>query len=234
MPTPAREETHVPALLLGSISAIADTSEVQRQAFNDAFAAHGLDWTWDRDTYRDMLRANGGADRIAAHAREVGADVDVDAIHRRKGERFRELLATHGAAPRPGLPEVLAAALDRGRTLGVVTTTAPENVAAVLAAAGLDESAFDLVLTRADVTAPKPDPEVWTVALDRLGLDPGEVVAVEDNAGGVRSAVDAGIRCLALPNANTVGHDFPGAVAVVDRLDPDDVDRLLDAPTART
>ena len=39
----------MPAILFGSISTVADTSELQREAFNQAFAEHGLDWRWDRD-----------------------------------------------------------------------------------------------------------------------------------------------------------------------------------------
>ena len=64
------------ALLLGSISTVADTSELQRQAFNQAFEAHGLDWRWDRDDYRAMLSTSGGQDRIAGYARSRGEDVD--------------------------------------------------------------------------------------------------------------------------------------------------------------
>ena len=36
------------AILFGSISTLADTSELQRRAFNEAFEAHGLDWNWSR------------------------------------------------------------------------------------------------------------------------------------------------------------------------------------------
>ena len=39
------------AILFGSISSIASTSELQRQAFNDAFTQHGLSWQWDQDEY---------------------------------------------------------------------------------------------------------------------------------------------------------------------------------------
>lgn len=51
-PSPApSERISLSALLFGSISTIADTSERQRHAFNEAFAEHGLDWQWDRDEY---------------------------------------------------------------------------------------------------------------------------------------------------------------------------------------
>ena len=56
------------AILFGSISSLADTSEIQREAFNAAFAEHGLVWRWDRDDYRSQLRSNGGADRLPQFA----------------------------------------------------------------------------------------------------------------------------------------------------------------------
>jgi hypothetical protein len=52
------------AVLFGSISTLADTSELQRRAFNEAFVASGLDWNWSRDDYTAMLDSNGGAERI--------------------------------------------------------------------------------------------------------------------------------------------------------------------------
>ena len=65
------------ALLLGSISVLADTSELQREAFNQAFAEHGLDWEWSRKECRNLLTSNGGRDRVAEYA--GGRDETVDA-----------------------------------------------------------------------------------------------------------------------------------------------------------
>ena len=72
------------AILFGSISTLADTSELQRQAFNDAFQAYGLDWEWSRDDYASMLGSNGGAQRIEDYAASRGADVDAAAVHAKK------------------------------------------------------------------------------------------------------------------------------------------------------
>jgi hypothetical protein len=83
----------MPALLFGSISTVADTLELQRQAYNRAFAEHGLDWRWDRDDYVAMLDRSGGQDRVAAYADSVGATVDAAAIHKTKSTIFRESLA---------------------------------------------------------------------------------------------------------------------------------------------
>jgi HAD superfamily hydrolase (TIGR01509 family) len=209
------------AILFGSISTLADTSELQRQAFNDAFADHGLDWRWDRDTYRGMLDSNGGAARIAAYAGHRGDQVDAAAIHATKTARFHELLAAAPVGARAGVAACIRDAQDRGIAVAVATTTSPANVAAVLGAADLDVGVLAIVLDADQVAHPKPDPEVYRVALDLLDEQAGACVAIEDNPGGLAAATAAGLPCVAFPNENTVGQDFAGAVATTDHIDLD-------------
>jgi HAD superfamily hydrolase (TIGR01509 family) len=219
----------MPSLLFGSISTLADTSEVQREAFNRAFADHGLDWRWDQDEYRAMLGSNGGAARIAAYASDRDERVDPAAVHATKSERFHELLAEGRAEARPGVVDTIEAARSRGVPVGVATTTSPANVAAVLAAIGVPPTGLAVVLDAEQVDQPKPAPEVYTTALARLGGAAGQAVAIEDNPGGIASARAAGVTCVAFPNENTVGLDFTGAAVTITRVDLDQLLSLVDA-----
>jgi HAD superfamily hydrolase (TIGR01509 family) len=216
------------ALLLGSISTVADTSELQRQAFNQAFQAHGLDWRWDRDDYRAMLSTSGGQDRITGYARSRGEDVDSKAIHETKSKIFRELLATAGLAPRPGVADTIKAAKDRGWKVGLVTTTSRANVAALLGRLHpqVGDQDFDVIVDSSSVGSPKPDPAAYVFALQGLNEAPGDCVAVEDNVDGVLAAVAAGVPCVAFPNENTGQHDFSAAARRVGRLDFADLEAL--------
>ncbi|RRQ29033.1 HAD family hydrolase [Rhodococcus sp. Eu-32] len=214
------------ALLFGSISTLADTSELQRRAFNDAFAEHGLDWNWSREEYSEMLTSNGGAARIADYASSRGQEVDSAAVHSTKSELFRKLLATEGIEPRPGVLDTVAAARDHGFKLGLVTTTSPDNVSALLDSfEELSAASFDIVVDKTTVAEVKPDPDAYRVAVDGLGENAADCIAIEDNVGGVESASAASIRCVAFPNSNTGGGDFSAAVATVDRLDPEQLVR---------
>lgn len=219
------------AILFGSVSTLADTSELQRRAFNEAFAQHGLDWTWSREDYRAMLGSNGGADRVSRYAETTGADVDAAAIHATKSEIFQGLLASDTVSPRPGVVETIAAAKQGGHKLGFVTTTSRGNIDALLAALSpaVTRDSFDVVVDAGDVTTGKPDPASYTVALERLGVSPGECVAVEDNEGGVQAAAAASITCVAFPNENTAGGDFTAAAATVESLDPARLESLASA-----
>ena len=209
------------ALLLGSISTIADTSELQRQAFNHAFEAHGLDWQWNQDDYRAMLSDSGGRNRIAAYAESRGETVDADAVHETKSKIFRELLATAGLAPRPGVADTIKAAKDHGWQVGLVTTTSRDNVAALLTRLQpqISDQDFDVIVDSSRVETPKPDPAAYVFALQALNQASGNCVAVEDNVGGVRAAVAAGVPCVAFPNENTGQGDFSSAAQRTNRLD---------------
>lgn len=209
------------ALLFGSISTVADTSELQREAFNAAFAQHGLDWHWNHDDYVAMLGTNGGQDRVAAYAEARGEDVDAAAVHSTKSEIFQARLAEGGVAPRAGVVETIAAARAGGYKIGLVTTTSPANIASLASALkpALDLDTFDVVVDATQVEQPKPDKAAYTVALERLGENADDCLAIEDNVGGVLSAASAGVRCVAFPNANTDGFTFDDAVGRVDALD---------------
>lgn len=209
------------SIFFGSISTVADTSEVQRRAFNEAFAAHDLDWHWSRKAYMAMLDSNGGRQRLDAYAAARGQQVDSTAIHETKSRIFQELLAASAVNPRAGVVDTIREARQAGHKLGFVTTTSPGNVRAVLAAISphLTADVFDLIVTADSVSLAKPDPAAYEFALKELGEDARNAVAIEDNAGGVSAASAAGVRCVAFPNANTVGSDFSQAVATVEMLD---------------
>jgi HAD superfamily hydrolase (TIGR01509 family) len=216
------------AILFGSISTLADTSEIQRRAFNEAFAAHGLDWEWSREDYQGMLGSNGGAQRVADYAESRGEDVDAAAVHETKSSIFQKLLASEGVKPRPGVVATIEGAKDCGYKLGLVTTTSKANVDALLTALqpDLDAHIFDIVVDKSAVQDPKPAPESYLFALDQLGEVAAHAVAIEDNLGGVKAAREAGITVIAFPNENTTDADFSGADEKVDNLDATHVTEL--------
>lgn len=210
------------AVLFGSISTLADTSELQRQAFNEAFSRAGLDWEWSRDDYIAMLDSNGGAQRIQEYAESRGENVDAAAVHAMKSEIFQQSLRESAISPRPGVVATVTDAKNNNLKVGFITTTSQANIDALLAALEPEISAdtFDLIVDLDDVSAPKPDSAAYQFALDQLGEDAGNVVAIEDNVGGVTAAVTAGINCIAFPNENTSKTEFSNADQIVESLDP--------------
>lgn len=196
------------AVFVGSISAMADTSEMQREAFNRAFHEAGLDWHWSGDDYRARLKQSGGRDRIAAFARERGIELDADALHARKTALFQGALRGGAAALRDQTQAMLEYARTHDLKAAFVSGTSADSLDALLAGFGGPQAlGLDLVTSGAD-GAPKPDPALYLYALKTLDLNAKDVLAIEDNRAGVDAAKAAGIKVLAYPNENTAGHDF--------------------------
>jgi HAD superfamily hydrolase (TIGR01509 family) len=212
---------HMSALFFGSISTVADTSELQRLAFNEAFRASGLDWNWDRESYREMLATSGGQERVSEYARSRGESVDASTVHSRKSEIFQTKLAEATVAARAGVVDTIRATKGKGWKLGLVTTTSSANVSALLDALSPDvqRQDFDVILDSASVENAKPDKAAYVLALHYLNETAGDCVAIEDNEDGVRSATSAGLACVAFPNENTIDGQFASAAQIVDHLD---------------
>jgi HAD superfamily hydrolase (TIGR01509 family) len=219
----------MPAVLFGSIGTLADTSELQRAAFNEAFAEHGLDWEWSREEYRELLTSSGGRQRIADYAGSRGEQVDAEAVHRTKSEIYQRKLEQTAVTARPGVAETIDQARQDGLKLALVTTTSRDNLRALgrALAPTIDFDRFDLLVDLEDVAQSKPAPDAYEFALERLGESPDGVVAIEDNVGGLQAARAAGLTCVAFPGENNAGHDFGEAARTVDHISLDGLRALV-------
>jgi|TARA_R110002110_G_scaffold141000_5_gene328635 HAD superfamily hydrolase (TIGR01509 family) len=211
----------MPAILFGSIGTIVDTSELQREAFNEAFMQHGLEWFWDRDEYQSMLDTSGGRSRIAEYALQRAETVDAGAIHATKSDCFQMMMTRSGLVLRAGVGAAIRAAKSNSYQVALVTTTSPSNVQTMFAglSSTIDIEQFDLIVDASKVNAPKPHPAAYKYAIEHLGVPASDCVAVEDNLDGLAAALAAGVSSVAFPNANTAGHDFTAAIDVVESVD---------------
>jgi HAD superfamily hydrolase (TIGR01509 family) len=213
------------ALIFDVDGTLAETEELHRRAFNEAFAQFGLGWNWDRAAYRDLLRVTGGKERIRSyHARLRNApalpDQDIAHLHRIKTAHYAARVETGGCPLRPGVKALLALARARGQRLAIATTTTRENVDALLSralGAGCDAT-FDAIVAGDDVRHKKPAPDVYLEVLARLGLRSFDCVAIEDSANGLIAASRAKIPVLITRSMYFGDDDFTGARFVLDDL----------------
>jgi HAD superfamily hydrolase (TIGR01509 family) len=192
-----------------------------RVAFNRAFEAFGLPYRWDEITYGDLLHTTGGQRRIDGYLAARGVPESeraelAPALHACKTGILEQLVDEGVIEVRPGAQSLLDELAGDGVALAVGTTGSRRWVERLLRRM-LPTVSWDVVVTGDDVTARKPDPEVFTLALRRLGLDgPAGVVVVEDSGEGLAAARAAGLCCAVVVNAYTAGHDLVGADLVVD------------------
>lgn len=220
---------------------IADTEELHRLAFNEAFAVHGLDWQWSPELYARLLETAGGKERIAAYLEQRGmpglhrdqrADL-IRAIHASKTAAYRRLIQDGEVRARPGVQRLMREALAAGLRLAIASTTTLENIEPLLKASlGAEAGGWFSVVATGDVAArKKPAPDIYQEALARLRLDPASAIAFEDSAIGVTAAKAAGLFTVASPTRWTQGQDLRDADLLLDSLG--DPSSPLEAPDQR-
>lgn len=209
------------ALIFDVDGTLAETEETHRLAFNRTFADAGMDWHWDRETYRRLLKVTGGKERMEHHARTEGIDIpDCAALHKAKTAHYVRAIAQGDIALRPGVERLIREARAAGLKLAIATTTSRANVESLFEATLGREALtwFSAICCGEDVARKKPDPEVYALALSGLGELPQNCLALEDSANGLRAAMAAGIPCLITPSIYTDHDDFTGATAFVKDL----------------
>ena len=220
------------ALIFDVDGTLADTEELHRQAFNEAFFSCGVDWRWGPALYAGLLQTTGGKERIAAYlsqqqlsAAERGRLLRlIPELHAAKTRLYREMVAQGHARPRPGVKRLMQEARAAGLQLAIASTTSPENVDSLLQSSFGREAPgwFNVIATGDVVPKKKPAPDIYNLALARLGVAPERAIAFEDSQIGVRSARAAGLFTVATPSLWTIGQDFSAADILLTSLaDPE-------------
>lgn len=213
------------ALIFDVDGTLAETEEAHRRAFNEAFAAAGLDWHWSMADYAELLRTTGGKERMRAHREATGhgpSDAEIARLHGEKTERYARIVATGELALRPGVAALIATARTRGLRIAVATTTNRPNVETLCRACWRKpaDEIFDVIAAGDEVKAKKPAPDVYELALARLGMPPTRAIALEDSRNGVLSAKASGLRVVVTPSAYTADDDFADADWIIPSLEP--------------
>ncbi len=217
--------SHLKAVIFGAIGVIAETSDLQRMAFNTAFREAGMDWNWDNDTYRDLLSINGGQARLRAYRdadprRAEISDAVIATVHARKTHHYSKIVADGALTPRPGIAALMAACKAAGIRTALCTSTSKDNVDAIARAIGdqLNFADFASITTIDKIAHVKPAPDAYLHCLSMLGLNANEVIAIEDTPVSMASAIASGIAVIATPGAMTKDQDFSGAARIIDDL----------------
>jgi HAD superfamily hydrolase (TIGR01509 family) len=187
---------------------LVDTEHLYFEATRSALATLGV--TLTEALFLDVSLARGRSCFDLASARGVSEGAILSA----RAERDRiygaslarvELIA--------GVREALAAL--HGRVpMAVVTSSQPENFARQHANTGA-LGFFEFVLTGADYTRSKPEPEPYLLAASRLGVAPADCLVVEDSERGLVAATRAGMRCAVIPRGLAAAGNFAGAWRVL-------------------
>jgi HAD superfamily hydrolase (TIGR01509 family) len=200
----------VDALLFGSIGVLAETSEIQRQAYNRSFQEHGLGWYWNIANYCELLKMPGGKRRLKDFSNVSLPDDVIDSIHDRKESIFFERLKSD-LSPRDGVTDCIRVCKQKDIKIGFITTTSQRNIESLTQALDqhVDFEQFDLITTKSDVGKEKPSGEVYKFALSKIEVSAEKTIAIEDTEINQQAALENGIQCyLFAGEYATTQHNF--------------------------
>jgi beta-phosphoglucomutase-like phosphatase (HAD superfamily) len=106
---------------------------------------------------------------------------------------------------------------ELGLRLGVASSSRRIWIDATLSSLGL-AGTFDAIVSGDDVERGKPDPRIYLLAAQRVGIPPPRCLAIEDSPNGIESARQAGMVVLGVRTAYTAHLRLDGAERIVDSL----------------
>lgn len=196
------------AVIFDNDGLVLDSEEVWTRGEQVLYSRRGLEFTLDHK--QELVGQNAAA---------AGA-----ILERRLGEpgRAAEIIAEldvivmeeleNGVEPMPGAVEVLEAVGTLGLPRGLVSNSPRAFIEVALSKAGLGHH-FDVTLSAHEVAAPKPAPDPYIEACAQLGVEPAEVIALEDSPTGVAAARAAGLTVIGIPSVPGVTLDEAHHVA---------------------
>lgn len=186
---------------------IIDTETPQFLAWQSLFAELGSHL--EPELWSRVVGTRDQVDLLAELAARGHHSLDRRVLSRRIGQLIYQQLKQ--APLRPGVSELMAEAAAQSVAQAIASSSSQAWIAHYVHTQGLD-GWIGTIASADDVVAVKPDPEVYRVALGRLGVSAEYCVAIEDSPHGATAALSAGLACVVVPNPSTARLKFPEAV----------------------
>ncbi len=160
------------------------------RTFSETLAPLGI--RIDRRRWYKEFAGTGSHSIIARLLEENGVKADIAALVKSRKERFSACVRRGGLRPTRGLRRFLAMIRKKGIMTAIASGGHRENIELILGKLGL-LGQFDAIVGCEEAKNRKPHPEIFLRAAERLGVPPGQCVAVEDSIPGAESAKRAGM-----------------------------------------
>ncbi|KAK9812072.1 hypothetical protein WJX73_003157 [Symbiochloris irregularis] len=223
---------------------IIDSEEFHRLAYNASFQhsdvkVDGKVSDWSVKYYDELQNSIGGGKAKMRHyfntnswpSSKILPDVPqtddektalIDELQDWKTTHYQEIVATKAEA-RPNVLRLFDEAKDMGLKMAVCSAATKSSAIAVVEnLLGAERYRnLDVFMAGDDVPEKKPDPSIYRIAAERMGLDPSECLVIEDSTIGVQAATGAGMKCIVTYTHSTADQDFAGAARVMSQIADD-------------
>lgn len=200
---------------------IVDTEGPGFRAWSEVYESHGCSLPFDK--YSACIGTIGGFDLHGYLEEQSGRSFERSELENACNARWLELMKDQQLLP--GIATCVSSAKTRGLKLAIASSSTQKWVTRNLRRFGLLDQ-FDAVCTREYVSAVKPDPALYLLALEKLAVTADEAIAFEDSPPGILAAKRAGLYCIAIPNSLTKDLSLDHADRCLSSLEEFDFDNV--------
>lgn len=164
-------------------------------AYEKLFGEFGIKWTFEE--FERVFAGTGAPAIIEQILKRNGVrGFDLPALVKKKRDIFNEILAQKKLEVVPGFFEFLAEVNRRGLKKIIASGSNKANIRSMLENIGVSHE-FPQVVSGEEVAHPKPAPDIFLAAAQKIGAAPMECLVIEDTDHGVKGALNAGMKCIA-------------------------------------
>ena len=197
--------SEIKAVLFDMDGVLINAQEWHYEALNEVLQIFGFEIT--REMHEDRYDGLSTAKKLQMLTNEVGLPEHIHGmINRVKQERTLRI-AAQKCFPNVGHLVLVSKLKQKNIKVGVVTNSIRQTTEFMLTYAGLRDF-LDVLVTNQDVTEPKPNPECYLLAMEKLGVLPVETVIVEDSPYGIQAAKASGATVITVASVDEVTLDI--------------------------
>ena len=183
---------------------IANTElEAHLPAFNDAFKDFGIGWNWDTHNYIQLLRINGGKNRISYYSKLNNYNLSenlIIKIHEKKQFHYLERIKKNCVNLKTGVLRLINE-LDRKKVRQFIVTSSSRNQVDLLIEYLFNGfNPFEFIISSEDVEFKKPDPLPYLKAVQLSGIKKSNSIVFEDSNAGLKSSLAAKLPTIFVPS----------------------------------
>lgn len=186
----------IKALIFDFDGTIIDTETAWYIAFRDAYKTHGIELTLEQ--YSQCLGTSLHSFNPYTHLKtHHNLPIDLEDFKHLVQQQHTEMMIQERI--RPGILKLLETAKSQGLKIGLASSSERTWIDKFVKLHGIEDY-FECYCTADTVKKVKPDPELYLQALEKLGVEANEAIAIEDSPNGARAAVAAGISTVVIKN----------------------------------
>ena len=183
---------------------IANTElEAHLPAFNLAFNDLNIDWNWDNNEYIELLKINGGKNRIAYYAKSNNDDFSEDLIlkiHETKQFHYLEIIKKNCVSLKTGVFRLINELHKKKVRQFIVTSSSRIQVNLLVEYLFNGFNPFEFIISSEDVELKKPNPLPYLKAIKLSGIKKNNSIVFEDSNPGLISSLAAKLPTIFVPS----------------------------------